>query len=230
MSFALTKRRLINDQPPPHSPSNVHQPLERFARRFPEGKEVLHVAHGPVRSVSSCRGGDILAAALRYRINLQIERATPWPRFRHFIPSNRARAFITTITSARKVITSRRTIVAAARAAIRFVTGVVTCNVNLGGGPRRRATAILTDLSPQVLSWCLKSERESLRDRGQSPVDRLLPSRLQEGVGLRKMLAAEEARMGRERRGVGGLEDEMAAAFVDRIDEGGFLLGVAAPQ
>ena len=45
-------------------------------------------------------------------------------------------------------------------------------------------------------------------------------------VGLAEMMVAKEAVVGREGRGVGRLEYEMAVG----VDEVGFLLGVAAPK
>ena len=48
----------------------------------------------------------------------------------------------------------------------------------------------------------------------------------EEGVGLCELVVAEESSVGAERRGVDGLENHVAGG----IDEGGLLLGIAAPE
>lgn len=49
---------------------------------------------------------------------------------------------------------------------------------------------------------------------------------VEKGVGLGKLVVAEETAVGTERRGMDGLEHQMAGC----VDEGGFLLGIAAPE
>lgn len=48
----------------------------------------------------------------------------------------------------------------------------------------------------------------------------------EKGVGLGELVVAEESAVGAERRWMDGLEHQMAGG----VDEGGFLLGIAAPE
>ena len=92
--------------------------------------------YGPVPNGSLIAGAEPLgsAAALPYRINLDFERASPWPKSEHITRPSRVRTCTMTTTSARKVTTLRATIAAAARADTRSVTIAGACSDRRGCG------------------------------------------------------------------------------------------------